>query len=96
MLAGVAGGRSRCPQPDHPDTDEEATIQFAKMNTERRHSGFDQETGKRQAQITGRPAEGRKQAWTSMVRNALPLHHPDTETGKQHRIEVFSMASMHR
>lgn len=96
MLAGIAVEDAVARGLDHPDMDEEAIIQFAKDEYLKKTAlGFDQEDRENKLQeITGRPAEGRKQAWDGMVRNALRTLRPygiptKPETGKQHRIEVF-------
>lgn len=96
MLAGIAVEEAIARGLDHPDMDEETIIQFAKDEYLKKTAlGFDQEDRESKLQeITGRPAEGRKQGWDGMVRNALRTLRPygiptKPENGKQHRIEVF-------
>ena len=64
MLAGIAVEDAVARGLDHPDMDEEAIIQFAKDEYLKKTAlGFDQEDRENKLQeITGRPAEGRKQA----------------------------------
>lgn len=78
MLAGIAVEEAVARGLDHPDMDEEAIIQFAKDEYLKKTAlGFDQEDRENKLQeITGRPAEGRKQAWDGMVRTALRTLRP--------------------
>lgn len=97
MLAGIAVEEAVARGLDHPDMDEDIIVQFAREEYLKKTAlGFDKEDRDNKLQeITGRPAEGRKQAWDGMVRNALRALRPygvptPPENGeKQHRIEVF-------
>lgn len=95
MLAGIAVEEAVSRGLSFPHMDEDTIIQFAKDEYLKKTAlGFDTEDRDNKLQeIVGRPAEGRKQAWNGMVRNALHVLRPygiptKPEKDKQHRIEI--------